>query len=134
MHLYVENTTCQYKQIGDVSPIKNKNSTSKYSQGQNSMEELIESNIEYCNTFDLKITEYDKTRPILYWLPKTHKTPIYTRFIVISKICITKPLSDVISKWLSRVISKFSKWLFTKLKVFFIEKLCFTHALRSFGL
>ena len=34
----------------------------------------------------------------MYWLTKMHKTPIGARFIVASKNCSTKPLSDVTSK------------------------------------
>ena len=34
----------------------------------------------------------------MYWLPKFHKTPIGVRFIIASKNCSAKPLSDVISK------------------------------------
>ena len=34
----------------------------------------------------------------MYWLPKMHKTPIGTRFIVASKNYSIKPLSDTISK------------------------------------
>ena len=34
---------------------------------------------------NLKITEQDKTLPIMYLLPKTHKTPVGARFIVVSK-------------------------------------------------
>ena len=37
---------------------------------QKSNKELIETNIKYCKKFDLKITEQDKTFPIMYWLPK----------------------------------------------------------------
>ena len=32
------------------------------------------------------------------WLPRMHKAPIGTRFIIVSKNCRTKHLSDVISK------------------------------------
>ena len=34
----------------------------------------------------------------MYWLPKMHKTPVGTRFIVASYYCSTNPLSDIISK------------------------------------
>ena len=45
-----------------------------------------------------KITEQDKTLPIMNWPPKVYKTPIEARFIVASKNCSSKPPSDVISK------------------------------------
>ena len=58
------------------------------------MEKLIKTNMKYCTKFDLKITEQDRTLPIIYWLPKVHKTPIGARFIVPSKNLSTKPLPD----------------------------------------
>ena len=63
-----------------------------------SKEEPIETNIKYCKKYNLKITEQDKTLPIIYWLPKMSKAPIGAKFMVASKNCSTKPLSDVISK------------------------------------
>ena len=45
-----------------------------------------------------KITEQDKTLPIMNWPPKVYKTTIEARFIVASKNCSSKPPSDVISK------------------------------------
>ena len=70
--------------MAEVPTNKNKNSKS-YSQTLKSKEELNETNIKYCKTFDLKITEQDKTLPIMYWLPKMYNTPIGARFIVHSK-------------------------------------------------
>ena len=62
------------KLLAEVYPNKNKNLTSTYSQTQKSREEIIKTNIKYCKKFDLNITEQDKTLPIMYWLPKMHKT------------------------------------------------------------
>ena len=62
--------------MAEVPTNKNKNSKS-YSQTLKSKEELNETNIKYCKTFDLKITEQDKTLPIMYWLPKMYNTPIF---------------------------------------------------------
>ena len=55
------------------------------------MEEVIQANMNYCKKFDLNITELDKPLPIMYWLPKMHKTSIGARFIIASKNCSTKP-------------------------------------------
>ena len=38
--------------------------------------EIINTNAEYCNKFDLKLTEKQEALPIMYWLPKMHKKPI----------------------------------------------------------
>ena len=48
--------------------------------------------------FDKEIAEQEKTLPIMYWLLTMLKTPIGKRFIVASKNCSSKPLSDVTSK------------------------------------
>ena len=56
-------------------------------------------------TFDLSITGLDKLLPILYWLPKMHKTPIGARFIVASNYCSTKPLSDTTSKLFKMILN-----------------------------
>ena len=111
------------KPLAEVSPIEIINSSSIYSQTTKSKEELIETNIKYCKKFDLKITEQDKTLSITYWVPQMHKKLIGGRFIVVSKNCSTKPLSDMISK----------VFFLTMLKVF-IEKVYFTHHLNNSGL
>ena len=56
-------------------------------------------------TFDLSITGLDKLLPILYWLPKMHKTPIGARFNVASNYCSTKPLSDTTSKLFKMILN-----------------------------
>ena len=45
------------------------------SQTQKSKEEFIKTNVKHCKKFDLKISEPDINLPIMYWLPKAHKTP-----------------------------------------------------------
>ena len=75
------------KLLAEVSPNKNKNSKSTYSQTQKSKEELIKANIKYCKKSDLKVTEQDKTLPIMCWLPKC-MTPIGAKFIVASKTAV----------------------------------------------
>ena len=69
-----------------------------YKNVQLTKEEIIKNNEKYLSSFDLKLTENDHSLPIMYWLPKLHKTPIGARFIVASKHCSTKPLSKTISK------------------------------------
>ena len=74
------------------------NSKSKtYSKATHSTEEIIRPNIS-CKRFDLNIKELDKSLPIMYWLPKIHKTLVGVRLIVASCYCSTNRLSDTISK------------------------------------
>ena len=54
------------KQLAEVSPNKNENSTSSYSQTQKSKEDTLKTNIKYSKTPNLKLTEQDKTLPIIY--------------------------------------------------------------------
>ena len=57
----------------------------------------------------MNITELDKSLPIMYWLPKIHKTLVGVRFIVVSYYCITNPLSDKISKMIFNTVESFHK-------------------------
>ena len=97
--------------------------SSTYLQHKNLRRKLLNLTSNAAKKCDLKITEQDKTLPIMYWLTKIHKTLIDARFIVASKNYSTR----LCLMWLLR----FSKWSLTILKVF-IEKTCFTHALKSF--
>ena len=56
---------------------------------------------------------------------KMYKTPTGARFIVTSKNCSTEPMSYVISKVFKMIFDHVES---------FIEKVHFTHALKSFGL
>ena len=67
-----------------------------YSKATHSIEVIIQANIT--KKIELNIAGPYNTPAITYWLHKMHRTPICARFIVISKNCSTKPLSDTISK------------------------------------
>ena len=45
--------------------------------------------------FDLNVRELDKTFSLMSWLGQMHKTSIGARFMVTSKKCSAKPLSDI---------------------------------------
>ena len=59
--------------------------------------DIINNNMELCERYGLKLTDQQKTLPIMYWTPKMHYTPSRARFIVSSAKCSTKPLSRIIS-------------------------------------
>ena len=102
------------------------NSKSKtYSKATHSTEEIIQPNIRSCKKFDLNIKELDKSLPIMYWLPKIHKTLVGVRLIVASYYCSTSPLSDT--------ISKIFKMIFDTVKGFH-KKVSFIEAVRNSGL
>ena len=68
------------------------------SKATHSIEEIIAANIRYCWKLDLNVTELDESLPIMYWLPKIHKTPVGARSIVASYYCSTNLFSDTIYK------------------------------------
>ena len=62
------------------------------------MADLITNNINLCNNFDLNVDQKQHALPFMYWIPKLHKTPIGSRFIVASNTCATKPITEVTSR------------------------------------
>ena len=82
-----------------------------------------------CNhrTFDLNITGLDKLLPIIYCLPKLHKTPIGARFIVASNYCSMKPIADTTSKIFKMIPNAVESF-------FFIPKVSFIQGVRNSGL
>ena len=74
------------------------NNNSTYKLSLKNPEELIEQNINLCKKFDLTVTEKEKSLPIMYWIPKMHKSPVGARYIVASKTCSTKPITNVVSR------------------------------------
>ena len=75
--------------------------------------DVIHNNIKICNRFGLNVNETQKKFPIMYWMPKKHKTPTGARFIVASSNCSTKPLSKVISSVFKLIKQQtgFFKWI-----------------------
>ena len=74
------------------------NSTPTYQLANRNKESIIQNNIEFCERYSLKVPDDNKILPIMYWIPKMHKNPIGTRFIVASSKCSTKPLSKGVSR------------------------------------
>ena len=56
--------------------------------------DIIGMNSELCKSFGLTLTEKQKNLSILYLLPKMHKNPVGCRFIIASKDCSTKPITQ----------------------------------------
>ena len=81
------------KEIGlDGTP-----STTYEISNQNS-ETINSINFELCERLYLNIPKDSDTLPIMYWIPKLHKTPTGARFIIAAKKCSIKPLSKAISR------------------------------------
>ena len=69
-----------------------------YSLTTKSKDELVNKNIKMCEDFGLDVSDKQKDLPSMHWIPKMHKSPVGARFIVASKTCSTKPLTEVISR------------------------------------
>ena len=68
-----------------------------YEKWNKNLKEIIQDNLE-CNTrLKLSSRSNDESFPIIYWIPKLHKNPAGSQFIVASKNCSTKPLSKAVS-------------------------------------
>ena len=60
-------------------------------------EDVINQSLRMNDKFGLPYTEKEKSLPIMYWMPKLHKSPSGKRFIVASSTCSTNPLSKAVS-------------------------------------
>ena len=69
-----------------------------YLQSDKDLDAIVKDNEDMCKKFGLALSEKFKTLPLMYWTPKMHKNPIGCRFIVASKICSSKPLTEVVSR------------------------------------
>ena len=69
-------------------------------------EEIIQDNLEYNTGLKLSNWSKDKSLPIMYWIPKLHKNPVGSRFLIASKNCLTKPLSKEVSNVFKRIYSQ----------------------------
>ena len=68
-----------------------------YCKANESCDEIIHQNKEYVKRSCFKITEKEKTLPIMYWIPKMQKNPTRARFIIVSKMWCTKPIFKSVS-------------------------------------
>ena len=96
------------KEIGHIGP----GNSSTYEKVSKSKDEIIEENCEYSKRSGFKLDEKEKELPIMYWIPKMHKNPSASRFIIASKNCSTKQISKAVSnsfKLIFRQIENFHK-------------------------
>ena len=63
----------------------------------------------------LKLSEEDQDLPYLYWTPKLHKTPFKPCFIAGSSKCTTKELSCLLTKIITNIKDRLSRYCNTKM-------------------
>ena len=72
--------------LNEIAVIGHGNTT--YRRASESRDEIIEENTKYTRRLGCKITEKEKTLPIMYWIRKMHKNPIGARFIIAFKYAL----------------------------------------------
>ncbi len=80
------------KEIGIIGTGNN-----TYVRAEPLTEVIIDDNTYYAKRLGFEDKDVEKTLPTMYWTPKMHKTPIGSRFIIASKLCSTKPISQAVS-------------------------------------
>ena len=65
-----------------------------YRQTDLSLENVIEMTCQFSKDFGVEVNDAMKDIPIIYWIPKQHKSPSSQRFIAGSKRCTIKNLSN----------------------------------------
>ena len=106
---YVETLT---KEIG-INSLDRINST--YVPSTYSYEKILKSHSDFVTSVGLKLSEEDQDLPCLYWTPKLHKTPFKHRFIAGSSKCTTKELSCLLTKILTTIKDRLSRYCNTKI-------------------
>ena len=59
-----------------------------YTPSERERDEIISENCEYTSKLGYSVSDEEKILPLMYWIPKMHKTPIGHRFIVASKLLL----------------------------------------------
>ena len=77
-----------------------------YENIDKNQEEMIEDNLEYNTRLKLSNGSKDKSLPMMYWIPKLHKNPVGSRYIIASKKCSMKPLSKAVSNTFKLIYSQ----------------------------
>ena len=74
-------------------------------------EEIVKNHENYMNkTFNISLKNDDKCLPSIYWLPKLHKKPTKSRFIIAAPKCSMKPLSKAITKILKLMYTQIENY------------------------
>ena len=61
--------------------------------------------VQFSTSKNIKVSDAMKEIPLIYWIPKMHKSPVGSRFIAGSRICALKPISKAFSKALKLVLN-----------------------------
>ena len=71
---------------------------------------IVNRQINGLDPTNIKVPNSDHKLPFIYWIPKFHKTPVKSRYIVSSAVCATKKLASMISKSLKLIMKGRKKY------------------------
>ena len=95
---YYIQTLCQ--ELGIIAS-STKNNT--YTKDNSNLEDIIKNHVNYFKKLNIVIPPSQHDLPMIYWIPKIHKSPYKQRFIAGSKSCTTKALSSILTRALQKV-------------------------------
>ena len=95
-----------------------------YEKINKNQEEIIQDNLEYNKRLKLSKGGKDKSLPIIYWIPKLHKNPVRSPFIIASNNCSTKRLSKAVFNLFKLIYSQIENFHHKSKFLFNYNKLC----------
>ena len=87
---------CVEKLFEEIGIIGEQSETYEKTNDKNK-KDIIEDNIKYAEKLNTAVTDKDHDLPSMHWIPKMHKTPIRTIYIIASKRCSTKSTASAVS-------------------------------------
>ena len=88
----------------------NENANSTYQRTNLTKGVILDNHRSVLSSFGVHIKDVDIDLPSLYWIPKLHKDPYKQRFIAGSSNCSTKPLSKILTSFLTTVKDGLKKY------------------------
>ena len=107
------------KILSEIGEYNNIQSNCTCSKANFSKDDIIKNNENYYQKCDLRLTDKDRSLPIMNWLPKRHKHQLELHLLLIVifiKDCSTKPLPGVISKKFKMLFKQVEKHNLFKLQ------------------
>ena len=97
--------TCKSYYLKKIKEELSASGNNTYQLTNKTFDNIIHDTCKFSADFGIKIPEDMKQLPLLYWIPKMHKSPTSQRFIAGSKLCSIKIISKLFSKCLKLILN-----------------------------